>query len=710
MAADEVPINVHDHGIALDEQKKRVKCNYCGKVVSGFSRLKCHLGGIRGDVTPCLEVPAYVKESIRNKLLEMKRGNLSKEVGELYHPNLPWKRNWCYDMNGDHSKLEITQTAGSRSNKCVKMDSLSENSGTESVSFPKGRIGSGGAFTGIEDPSLGLVQKSIGRFFYETGIDVCVAKSPTFQNMINATLGCGNIGYKIPSCQELTGWILQNEVEEMQQYVKEVRNSWASTGCSILLDGWVDGKGRNLVNILVDCPRGAIYLQSSDISAFAGDVDRLQLFFDEILEEVGVKNVVQINTYSTSACMEAVGNQLMEKHRSFFWTVSASYCIELMLDKICTMGRMRGILENAKTITKFIQSSATMIKLLRKHTNGCDLVKPCKIKSALPFLTLENILSEKKNLKNMFNSSDWNNSTWASTREGKRVVGLVADRSFWTGAVVVLKATIPLVRALDLINDGDSQKLGYIYETMDQAKETIREEFENKKSQYIPLWKAIDEIWNKYLHSPLHAGGYFLNPILYYSGDPCIDAEVASGLLCCIVRMAEDRRVQDLMTLQFEEYRAAKGAFFQANAIDRRLNISPEMWWSKYGGHSPELQKLAIRILNQTSNGASKYDLRRSLAEKLLTEGTNCVEEQRLRDLAFVHYNLQLRNFVSGGNNNISVDEIDPIHDSIVDEEQEIVSQNGEPTWRDSDYGDASTSRGAISGEGPSSFRPRVDI
>ena len=54
------------------------QCKYCGEVVSGFFRLKCHLGGIRGDVTHCENAPQNVKELFRNKLLERKIESLSK--------------------------------------------------------------------------------------------------------------------------------------------------------------------------------------------------------------------------------------------------------------------------------------------------------------------------------------------------------------------------------------------------------------------------------------------------------------------------------------------------------------------------------------------------------------------------------------------------------------------------------------------------------
>lgn len=717
MAETEVAVNIHDHGTSLDDRKRRVQCNYCAKVVSGFSRLKCHLGRVRGDVAPCEKVPAEVKDLMRTKLLEKKKGYLSKEVGELSYPDLSWKRNWLPHSNGvNDGKQDMIQPAGSGGKKRAKGNSISEDCVPEVVSSQKRRMPSQAAPSAMEDLSSNQAQICIARFFYENGIDFSAAKSPSFKRMIDAILDNGQTGFRIPSYQELKGQILQAEVKDMQQYVKETRNSWASTGCSILLDGWIDEMGRNLINIIVHCPRGPIYLRSLDISAALGNVNALQLLFDEVIMEVGADNVVQIITYSTSLCMEDVGKLITEKHKTLFWTVSASHCLELMLEKIGMMDHIKGVLEKAKTITKFIYSRATVLKLMRCHIGGCDLIYPSRIKSAIPFLTLENIVSEMENLQKMFVSSEWSTSVWASSQEGRQVADLMADRSFWTAATVVLKATIPLVRVLHLINEGDKPQLGFIYETIDQAKETIKEEFKNKKAQYIPYWATIDEIWDNHLHSPLHSAGYFLNPSLFYSSDFFADAEVATGLLCCIVRMVEAKHVQDLVTLQVEQYRAAKGPFAQGSTLDRRSSLSPALWWSYYGGECPELQRLAIRILSQTCDGASKYQLRRSLAEKLLIKGRNYIEQQRLNDQAFMHYNLCLQNFAAGVSpcsGHILVEEIDSMDDWVVDEEaQAALLQNCEPSWMELAYADKNTTRGrgvSIREEGSSSFQPKEE-
>ncbi|XP_034673395.1 uncharacterized protein LOC117904748 [Vitis riparia] len=247
---------------------------YTGLLDDKSNHSNCHSLFYNRGQNDANEVSANVHDhgTDETKLLELKRGSLGKEVGTLEYPDLPWKRKWYPSPSAiEHRKLQTTQKAGSDSRKDVQKDTVA-------------------------------------------------ATSPSFQRMITAALGCGQIGYKLPSCQELKGWILKEEVKEMQQYVKDV----------------------------------------------------------------GVENVVQIITYSISDCMAAAGQRLMEKFRTVFWTVSASYCIELMLEKIGMMDPIRGILDKAKAITKFIHSHATVLKLMRNYTSANTLVKPSKIKLAKP--------------------------------------------------------------------------------------------------------------------------------------------------------------------------------------------------------------------------------------------------------------------------------------------------------------------------------------
>ncbi|KAL5699782.1 hypothetical protein ACHQM5_030639 [Ranunculus cassubicifolius] len=583
--------NVREHGIIIDEHKKRVRCNYCSKEMTTYSRLKQHLGGKGGDVVPCEQVPQDVKSQMNSML--------SREVVQLFqseilrkestNPNSTSLKRVKESTNSNSTSLkrvhheEKAQPVAKKKKPAV-LDSVLEKSKAENKASqspimpplkpnqlnPINKLLDSGNTANYPMADDDDVKKCIARFFYEHDIDFGAARSHTFQKMVGAIIKCGSSsGFEIPSSEELNVCI-QGEMNDIHRHIKEVMESWKDTGCSILLDGWTDEKGRRLMNFLVDCPKGPIFLKSDDVSGSHDNVDAMVSLLGGVIEDVGVENVVQVVTYTASEFMEAVGKQLMEKYRTIFWTVCASHCISLMLDKIATMGTMEDVLSKAKTITQFIYSDDTLLRLLRKHTRGKDLIFSSRIKTTVPFLTLEKMVFESENLKALFGSTTVNGGRW------RRVANLVEDPLFWADAGLVLKATIPLVRSLLLVSGEDTKpQMPYIYETMDQVKETIKVEFKSKKAKYMPYWQVIDGIWDNTLHSPLHSAGYFLNPSLFYSSDFLADAEVASGLLSCIVRMVEDRKCQDRVSLQLDNYRAAKGAFGGKLAIEQRTELPP---------------------------------------------------------------------------------------------------------------------------------------
>jgi hypothetical protein len=64
-------------------------------------------------------------------------------------------------------------------------------------------------------------------------------------------------------------------------------------------------------------------------------------------------------------------------------------------------------------------------------------------------------------------------------------------------------------------------------------------------------------------------------------------------------------------------------------------------WWSTYGGGCPNLSRLAIRILSQTSS--VMFCKRNQIPFEQIINTRNWIERQHLTDLVFVHYNLRLR-------------------------------------------------------------------
>ncbi|GKA52212.1 hypothetical protein Tco_0745408 [Tanacetum coccineum] len=106
------------------------------------------------------------------------------------------------------------------------------------------------------------------------------------------------------------------------------RPQWQKYGCSIMSDFWTDGKGRCLINFLVNCPIGTIFLKSIDASEHVKDAQLIVEMINEVIEDVGEENILQFITDNGSN-YKAAGKILEEQHPKLFWTPCAAHCYTL---------------------------------------------------------------------------------------------------------------------------------------------------------------------------------------------------------------------------------------------------------------------------------------------------------------------------------------------------------------------------------------------
>ena len=185
------------------------------------------------------------------------------------------------------------------------------------------------------------------------------------------------------------------------------------------------------------------------------DENLLFCLLDEVVEEVGAGNVVQIITDNASNYVLA-GKMLEEKNKTIFWTPCAAHCIDFMLKDICKQDWIKDTIEHAKSITKYIYNHGWVLSLMRRHTQGRELVRPAVTRFATHFLTLQSLISQAQNLEKMFSSDEWNSSQWGLKQDGKDTKKRIKSSSFWKRAAEVVAITEPLVKVLRLV---DGEKL-----------------------------------------------------------------------------------------------------------------------------------------------------------------------------------------------------------------------------------------------------------
>ncbi|RDX92308.1 hypothetical protein CR513_25576, partial [Mucuna pruriens] len=55
-------------------------------------------------------------------------------------------------------------------------------------------------------------------------------------------------------------------VDNIHKSLDKYKSEWEKWGCTLMCDGWTDGKGRSLTNFLVNSPSGSVFMKSIDTS------------------------------------------------------------------------------------------------------------------------------------------------------------------------------------------------------------------------------------------------------------------------------------------------------------------------------------------------------------------------------------------------------------------------------------------------------------
>ncbi|CAL0299670.1 unnamed protein product [Lupinus luteus] len=100
-----------------------------------------------------------------------------------------------------------------------------------------------------------------------------------------------------------------------------------------MADGWTDCTRRTLINFLVYCPKGTVFIKSVDASYASKTADLLFKLFKEVVMYVGAKNIVHI-VIDNAANYVAAGRLLERKFPHLFWSPCAAYCVNLMFQDI----------------------------------------------------------------------------------------------------------------------------------------------------------------------------------------------------------------------------------------------------------------------------------------------------------------------------------------------------------------------------------------
>lgn len=566
----------------------QLRCLYCSKLFKGggIHRIKEHLAGQKGNASTCLRVPPDVRALMQQSLdgVVVKKRNRQKLDEEITNNN-PRSHSELdsFSHQGDgNSGLQFGGPDTLEPNSsllAIREEGTTSSRSTERRKRGRGKVSSAhDAIALTNNAVLGSkkvnsnIHMAIGRFLYDVGAPLDAVNSAYFQPMVDA-IASGGSGVLLPSYHDLRGWILKNSVEEVRNDIDKDRATWERTGCSILVDEWRSEIGRVLLSLLVQCPEGTIFLKSVDDSNIIDSSDRLFEFLKTVVEEVGVTHVLQVITNNDERYIIA-GRRLTEMFPNLYWVPCAAHCVDLMLEDFGNIDWMSMIIEQARSITRFVYNHNMVLNMVRRYTFGNDIIVPGATRFATNFTTLKRLVDLKNNLQAMITSQEWLDCSYSKEPGGLEMLDFISSQSFWSSCLQIVRLTNPLLRVLRIVSSEKRPAMGYVHAGIYRAKETIKKEL-GKREDYMIYWNIIDHRWEQQWNLPLHAAGFYLNPKFFYSIEGDIHNDILSGVFDCIERLVPDTKVQDKIIKEINSYKTAAGDFGRKMAIRTRDTLLP---------------------------------------------------------------------------------------------------------------------------------------
>ncbi|KAH1193083.1 hypothetical protein GmHk_19G054192 [Glycine max] len=370
------------HGTNVLGNGKKVKCNYCSKINNGgIFRFKHHLAGTRWDSEPCASLPEEVKMLMMKVIAEV--ANASERRRKL---------------NSIHE--EGIHTEGVESNTTQRMLVFNGKGKTKFVQAS----GEGVQATLNQLYKQGdkdRVDDQCAEFWYTSAIPFNVIQSPAFAKFCDMVARYG-VGYKPSSYHDIKEELLKRVVEKTNVMLQQFRDEWKKIGCTI-------------------CLMGTVFLYSLDTLDISKTIDKVLKMLDDVVNFVGEENVVQVIT-DNAAYYKAVGELLVQKQEHFYWTPCVSYCIDLIFKDFEKHLKVHETtIKKGRRITTYIYGRTMLISIMKKFTNGRNLIRPAMTRFATTYLTLACLHELKASLMNMFSSEEWKTSKFGTSQEGRKV-------------------------------------------------------------------------------------------------------------------------------------------------------------------------------------------------------------------------------------------------------------------------------------------------
>ncbi|KAA8550130.1 hypothetical protein F0562_001814 [Nyssa sinensis] len=346
-------------------------------------------------------------------------------------------------------------------------------------------------------------------------------------------IALAGVGLKGPTPYEIGGLLLDDEIEELQEYIEQFKKKFETYGVTIMCDGWSSITRQSIINFLVYCDGNIVFHRSVNTSSYDKDANYIFQLMDQVVEEIGERYVVQMITDNHAAYKKAA---------------------------------VHNILDEAKKVTNFIYNHNRILDIMRNYCTG-ELIRPGQTRFATNYIALQSILDQKSGLQIMFSSEDWSKSATSRDPAGKKVHTSILNPKFWERTKKIVAIHAPIAKVIRMVDGEKKATMPYVYEVMKRAKKAVKEIAPKSCKKYLDI---VDARWKKIIIQPIHMAAYYLNPAYHYEEDARVKDSLLGSLKVIISRLETNPNRASQALAEVKIFREAMYGFAEQTAIRGR--------------------------------------------------------------------------------------------------------------------------------------------
>ncbi|XP_057249930.1 uncharacterized protein LOC104886481 [Beta vulgaris subsp. vulgaris] len=394
---------------------------------------------------------------------------------------------------------------------------------------------------------------------------------------------------------------------------------------------------------------GPIFIKSVNCFGEVKDKYFIADLMEEVIEEVGPMNVVQVITDNASNCKGA-GELIEIKYPWIYWTPCVVHTLNFALKNICAARNIESNIEtydechwitqvhdDAVQVKNFIMNHSMRLAMFNRFSY-LKLIAVADTRFASVVVMLKRFKLLRRSLEAMVISEEWGGYKEDDQGKASFVKEKVMSDSWWDKVDYILAFTGPIYEMIRAC-DTDKPSLHLVYEMWDSMLEKVKiviythegltDDDDDDYSEFFEVFIALlfySEAWLE--ENPNRV-------------PPHRDTEISEGKVSCFRRLFPDNADFARAMDEYTMFSYKSGVYRGGENLYTRGTMDPMSWWVNFGSSTSLLQALAFRYLGQPTS-SSCCERNWSIYSFIHSLRRNRLNPKRAENLVKIHTNLRL--------------------------------------------------------------------